>query len=125
MRIVGKKINRPIVDKIQNLLQKLVFTDRAELRTGSAGQLFGSLRRHRHDREYGASKLTFPEAKEFVRKSWARALKDIRLPRIGLKGCQIVCLLGRQHVSGRPCVQLSLLVEALSYKPEGRGFDSR
>lgn len=61
MRIVRKEMNRPIVDKIQNMLRKLVCTDRAGLRTGSAGQLFGSLRRHLHDREYGASKLTFPE----------------------------------------------------------------
>jgi len=114
-------MNRPIVDKIQNLLQKLVCTDRAGLRTGSVGQLFGSPRRHRH----GSSKLIFPEAKEFVLKSWARDLKDIRLLPMGLKGCQIVCLLGRQHVSGRPCVRLSLLVEALSYKLEGRGFGSR
>ena len=118
-------MNRPIMDKIQKLLQKLVCTNRTGLRTGPAGQLFGLLRRHQHDRECGASKPTFPEPKEFVRKSWARALQDIRLPRIGLKGCQIICLLGRQHVSGRPFVQIPLLVEALCYKPEGRGFGSR
>ena len=76
------------------MLQKLICTERAVLRTEPAGYLFGSLRRHRHDREYSDNKLTFPDPKEFVRKSWSRALKDIRLPLFGLKGCQIICLLG-------------------------------
>jgi len=118
-------MNRPIVDKIRNLLQKVVCTDRTGLRTGPAGQLFGSLRRHRHNWEYGASKLTCPDAKEFFRKSWSRTLKDIRLPCISVKGYQIISLLGRQHVSGLPCVQIPLLVEALRYKPEDHGFGSR
>jgi hypothetical protein len=53
----------------------------AGVRGGPAGQLPGALRRHWNNRKYGAIKLSFPHAKEFLRKLsaiWARALINIR-----------------------------------------------
>jgi hypothetical protein len=74
-----KEMNRPIVNKIQNLSQKLVCSDRAGLRIGPAEKLFGSLMRHRNDREYGSNNSDFQTRRIFFRKFWKRALKNLRL----------------------------------------------
>ena len=57
-------------------------------RSGPAGQLPGAQKRHWKNRKYGASKLRFPHAKEFLLKLsgvWDRALRNVRQPCSGPK----------------------------------------
>ena len=98
-------------------LSKRLFEVRPRLRAGPAGRLIGALRHYWNtsNRKYGASKLRFPCAKEFIRKlsTIFGAQPRIYCPVLGRKSLKNVGLKGRQIISppGAPTGLGSALAE--------------
>jgi len=116
-----KKSYRPINGTVASELNRTSHTTRiGKKKAGPAGQLSGAPNYRGAVRKYGASKLSFPDSRQFLRKLSAiraRLLKNFGSPELGWKSFKKKSVLrdvklltpppggGGANVSNRPCIR--------------------